>query len=128
MTDEDLELKKLLWTQVFAVCQDPFNGEAHNIVVQKNFMKALFLYLDPASVEQNQVVARWAPPQLLELQIHALNIISHLIALVPSHVHEIGGHFTLALFLQSYPDIPRRTAAMMAILSAAGFDFFKVEF
>ena len=58
VTDEDLELKKLLWTQVFAVCQDPFNIDAHNIIVQKNFMKALFIYLDPASTEQNQIIAR----------------------------------------------------------------------
>lgn len=128
VTDEDLELKKLLWTQVFAVCQDPFNIDAHNIIVQKNFMKALFIYLDPASIEQNQIVARWAGPQLLELQIHALNILSHLIALVPTHVHEIGGHFTLALFLQSYTDIPRRKSAMMAILNASNFEMFKVEF
>ena len=96
VTEEDLELKKLLWTQIFAVCQDPFNTEAHNIITQKNFIKALFLYLDPSAVEQNQIVARWAGPQILELQIHALNIISHLIPLVPSYVHEIGGHYTLA--------------------------------
>ena len=32
VTEEDLELKKLLWTQIFAVCQDPFNTEAHNII------------------------------------------------------------------------------------------------
>ena len=51
VTEEDLELKKLLWTQIFAVCADPFNTEAHNIIVQKNFIKALFLYLDPSAVE-----------------------------------------------------------------------------
>ena len=33
VTEEDLELKKLLWTQIFAVCQDPFNTEAHNIIM-----------------------------------------------------------------------------------------------
>ena len=99
VTDEDLELKKLLWTQVFAVCQDPFNVDAHNTIVQKNFMKALFVYIDPSQVEANQIVARWAQPQLIELQIHALNILSQLIALVPSHVHEIGGHIILAKFL-----------------------------
>ena len=96
--------------------------------MQKNFVKALFLYLDPSAVEQNQIVARWAGPQILELQIHALNIISHLIPLVPTYVHEIGGHLTLAQFLQTYTDVARRKAAMMAIHSAANFDAFKVEF
>ena len=86
------------------------------------------MYLDPSAVEQNQIVARWAGPQILELQIHALNIISHLIPLVPSYVHEIGGHYTLAQFLQNYTDVPRRKAAMMAIHSASNFDAFKVEF
>ena len=33
VTDEDLELKKLLWTQVFSVARDPFNTEAHNIIM-----------------------------------------------------------------------------------------------
>lgn len=50
ITEEDLELKKLLWTQIFQVCQDPFNIEAHEIAIQKNFLKALFLYLDPQSI------------------------------------------------------------------------------
>ena len=83
LTDEDLELKKLLWTQVFSVAKDPFNTEAHNIIMQKNFLAALLLYLDPVSIEKNQKITRWSPPQLLELQIHALNITSHLVGLVP---------------------------------------------
>ena len=29
VTEEDLELKKLLWTQIFHVCQNPNNSEAH---------------------------------------------------------------------------------------------------
>ena len=33
VTDEDLELKKLLWTQVFSVCHDEKNIEAHNIIM-----------------------------------------------------------------------------------------------
>lgn len=89
VTDEDLELKKLLWTQIFSVCHDQKNIEAHNIMMHKSFLKALLLYLDPNSIEGNPVITRWAPPQLLELQIHALNIVSHLVALVPQHFAEI---------------------------------------
>ena len=85
------------------------------------------LYLDPNSIEANPIITRWAPPQLQELQMHALNIISHLVGLVPQHFHEISGHKILAAFIQSYEDIPRRKAALMAILSTSFFDFFKVE-
>mmetsp|Transcript_21486 Transcript_21486/g.25187 ORF Transcript_21486/g.25187 Transcript_21486/m.25187 type:complete len:102 (-) Transcript_21486:205-510(-) len=33
VTDEDLELKKLLWTQIFSVCLDAKNVEAHQIMM-----------------------------------------------------------------------------------------------
>ena len=127
VTDEDLELKKLLWTQIFSVCHDQKNIEAHNIMMHKSFLKALLLYLDPNSIEGNPVITRWAPPQLLELQTHALNIVSHLVALVPQHFAEIQGHRVLASFIKVYHDIPRRKAVLMAILSTSFFDFFKVD-
>lgn len=101
--------------------------EAHNIMMQKSFLRALLLYLDPVSIEQNDVITRWAPPQLFELQIHGLNIISHLVSLVPQHFHEIGGHKVLAAFIESFRDIPRRKAVLMALMSTSFFDFFKVE-
>lgn len=72
-------------------------------------------------------MARWHAPQLIELQIHALNIIQNLISLVPQHIHEIRGHQTLAVFLQTYKDKPRSKAAMQALLSASTFDFFKAD-
>jgi hypothetical protein len=85
------------------------------------------IYLD-ISQKDNPIVARWRPPQLLELQIHALNIIGHLTELIPQHIHEIGGHQVLAVFLKKYKDNSRRKACMKAILSASRFEFFKVEF
>jgi len=87
VTDEDLELKKLLWTQIFSVCLDGKNSEAHQIMMQKGFLRALLIYLDPKSIESNPIITRWAPPQQFELQTHALNIISHLVPLVPQHFH-----------------------------------------
>ena len=127
VTDEDLELKKLLWTQVFSVCLEQKNVEAHNIMMQKGFLRALLLYLDPKSIDGNPIITRWAPPQLFELQTHALNIISHLVNLTPQHFHEIGGHRVLASFIQAFQDIPRRKAVLMALLSNSFFDFFKVD-
>lgn len=31
--DQDLELKRMLWTQVFHVSRDPFNINAHQILI-----------------------------------------------------------------------------------------------
>ena len=56
-----------------------------------------------------------------------MNIIGHLIALVPQHIHEISGHQTLATFLKKSKDNARRKACMKALLSASKFDFFKIE-
>ena len=95
--------------------------------MQKNFLSALLLYLEPVSIEKNQKITRWNPPQLLELQIHALNIVSHLVGLVPQHFHEIEGHKILARFVQMYTDIPRRKSALMAILNCTFFEFFKID-
>ena len=95
--------------------------------MQKGFLRALLLYLDPAQIESNTIISRWAPPQLFELQTHALNIIGHLVRLVPSHFHEIAGHRYLATFIQNFTDVKRRKAVLMALLSTSFFDFFKVE-
>ncbi len=45
--DEDVEFKKLLWTCVLYLVRDPKNIEAHNCVIEKNFMQALLMYIDP---------------------------------------------------------------------------------
>lgn len=62
VTEEDIELKKLLWTQIFSVCRDPFNTAAHDIIIQKNFIRALLMYLDAQSISQSQLIARWTGP------------------------------------------------------------------
>lgn len=91
VTEEDLELKKLLWTQVFHVCRNPANEDAREIIIQKNFLKCLLMYLD-VNQKDNPIITRWRPPQLLELQIHAMTIIGHLTGLLPKHIYEICGH------------------------------------
>jgi len=45
--DEDVEFKKLLWTCVLYLVRDPNNHEAHQCVIDKNFMQALLMYIDP---------------------------------------------------------------------------------
>jgi len=47
--DEDVEFKKLLWTCVLYVVRNPDNEEAHQCVIQNNFIQALLMYLDPNS-------------------------------------------------------------------------------
>lgn len=56
-----------------------------------------------------------------------MNIIGHVIALVPLHIHEINGHQILATFLKKCKDNHRRKACMKALLSASKFEFFKIE-
>ena len=45
--DEDVEFKKLLWTCVLYLVRDTENIEAHNCVIERNFMQALLMYIDP---------------------------------------------------------------------------------
>jgi len=45
--DEDVEFKKLLWTCALYLVRDPDNKEAHECLIEKNFMQALFMYIDP---------------------------------------------------------------------------------
>ena len=45
--DEDVEFKKLLWTCVLYVVREKENTEAHNCLIDNNFLDALLIYLDP---------------------------------------------------------------------------------
>ena len=96
-------------------------------MIEKHYFKALFLYLDPEVKDKVQTVSKWTAAQLVELQIHALNIISNLVALAPQHIYDIQGHRILAVFLHTYNDKPRRKAAMLALLNTARFDEFKTD-
>lgn len=48
-------------------------------------------------------------------------------SLVPEHVLDIGAHQQLAMFLKRFKENERRKACLKALLSAANFDFFKIE-
>lgn len=50
-----------------------------------------------------------------------------MIPILPKHVHEIGGHKILAIFLQTFTDKPRRRSVLLAILAASTFNYFKED-
>lgn len=91
-------------------------------------MKALFLYLDPPARESHPCIGKWFGPQLIDLQIHALDILTNMIPILPKHVFDIGGHKILTIFLQTFTDLPRRRAVLLALLNGSTFNYFKEEF
>jgi hypothetical protein len=50
---------------------------ANEIQFINQFYKAMLMFLDPKLCTTNVILSRWAQPQLIELQIHALNIIGN---------------------------------------------------
>jgi len=85
------------------------------------------MFLDPKSCQQNVILSRWAQPQLIELQVHALNIIGNVANFASDRIYELGGHRILANFLMTYDDKPRRKACMYALQSICKFEKFKSE-
>ena len=45
--DEDIELKKLLWTTVLYASRDSDCVEAHKEIMNNNFLNCVLMYLDP---------------------------------------------------------------------------------
>jgi hypothetical protein len=58
--DEDLELKKLLWTNVMYASRDPDCEYAHKEIMDTGFLSFIMMYLDPTS--NNPQLHRWQPP------------------------------------------------------------------
>ena len=63
--DEEMELKKLLWTTILYCSRDETCTMAHQEMIDFNFLHAILLYLDPDS--KNPQFKRWQPPQQQEL-------------------------------------------------------------
>lgn len=114
--DEDIELKKLLWTTVLYASRDQDCNMAHKEIMSSGFLRYLIMYLDNRETSSNPQLIRWQPPQAQELQIHALSIITNLITLIPEYVHSLGVKSNLVLMMQTYSDYERRIACMRAIL------------
>ena len=47
--DEDIELKKLMLTGILYLVRDPENTQAHQTLIETNFVKALLMFIDPNS-------------------------------------------------------------------------------
>lgn len=124
--DEDVEFKKLLWTCILYVVRDSANDEAHRCLIDNSFMQALLMYVDPNNSSLS--THRWQPPQLKEIQIHGLSVMSSLIPLIPDHFHSINGHVILIQFLSAFNDYERRIACMKALLNTSTYDYFKKDF
>ena len=126
-SEEDLELKKLLWTQVFEVIRGVGTDECIKTALNSEFISSLFLYLDPASCQTAISTSRWYESQLIELQVHALNIIGHLTPFMAERIYQLGGHNVIASFLKTYKDKPRLKACMLCLQAIAPVDFIKQE-
>lgn len=120
-------MKKLLWTQVFQVLRGSQSEKAREIAFKRKFFLTLLLFLDPKACQQNVILSRWAQPQLIELQVHALNIIGNLTEIAQDRVYQLGGHRVLANFLMTYEDKLRRKACMQALQSICKIEMFKPE-
>jgi len=124
--DEDIEFKKLLWTCVLYIVRDPNNTVAHEIIVNREFIAALLMYIDTNETALSQ--QRWQSLQMQEIQLHALSIIFNLIPLVPEHFHARDGHTILLQFLSTFSDYERKHGSLKALLNTSEYDYFKTDF
>ena len=124
--EEDTEFKKLLWTSISSLIKEDTKKYIHKPVVDSKFIRALAFYF---SNDQSVFAAhRWQAPQLREMQLNALAVITNIIVIMPEEFRQVEGHKILIRFLSQYPDTERRLACAKAILNAAGHEFFKKEF
>lgn len=123
--DEDVEFKKLLWTSVLYIARDPSNTSAHEIVINRDFISALLMYIDPNNT--SLATHRWQPPQLKEIQLHGLAILFNLVPLIPEHFHAKDGHSTLIHFLSTYTDYERKLSCLKVLLNASEYEYFKTD-
>lgn len=76
LTTEDLEFKKLILSGILLGVESN-NKQILDIVGNSTFIQSMLDYIHPLS--SNHAVNRWSAPQLREIQLHCLNILSNLI-------------------------------------------------
>ena len=126
-SEEDLELKQLLWTQIFEVLRGVGTPESFDTAFNGNFFKTLLMFLDPNTTINSTCINRWSESQLIELQVHCLSILGHLVPFCPERMYQVSCHLILANFLAYYTDKARRKACMLALQFMAPYDFMKAE-
>mmetsp|Transcript_23464 Transcript_23464/g.23428 ORF Transcript_23464/g.23428 Transcript_23464/m.23428 type:complete len:393 (+) Transcript_23464:1155-2333(+) len=99
---------------------------AHEIITTREVTSALMMYVDPN--DTSLLNQRWQPPQIKEIQLHALSIVFNLIPLVPEHFHARDGHSILINFISTYSDYDRKHACLKALLNTSEYDYFKKDF
>jgi hypothetical protein len=57
--DEDIELKKLLWTTVMYASRDADCDYAHKEIINTGFLNFLIMYLESTSTSSNPQLHRW---------------------------------------------------------------------
>lgn len=84
------------------------------------------MFIDPNTTASS--ITRYQPPQLKELQIHCLAVITSILPMIPEHFHQINGHVVLTQFLAAYSDHDRQMACLKAVSCTATYDFFKKDY
>ena len=79
--EEDTEFKKLLWTSISSLIKEETRACVHQAVITSKFVNALLFYFN---TDQSVLAAhRWQAPQLREMQLHALSVITNIIVIMP---------------------------------------------
>lgn len=81
---------------------------------------SLLLYIDPLA--NSYAVNRWSQPQLREIQLHCLSVLTNVILYVKEDFYEKNGLFCLTKFLTNNNDVERREQCLRAFNNAALFD------
>lgn len=76
LTTEDLEFKKLILSGILLGVESK-DERILEIVGNSTFIQSMLDYIHPLS--SNHAVTRWSAPQLREIQLHCLGILSNLI-------------------------------------------------
>lgn len=116
---EDLEFKKLLWSGILTAIQSN-NPQVLQFTQDVDFLKYLLLYIDPSS--NSYAVNRWSAPQLREIQLHALSVLSNIILYMKDDFEQKKGLSCLTKFLSSNTDPERREKCLKAFNNASLFE------
>jgi hypothetical protein len=119
LTTEDLEFKKLILSGILLGVESD-NKKILEIVGNSNFIQSMLDYIHPLS--SNHAVIRWSAPQLREIQLHCLNILSNLIVYMKDYFYQKDGLFCLTKFLTNSNDHDKKEKCLRAFVNASVLD------
>lgn len=118
-SSEDLEFKKLIWSTVLTAIQND-HAEIIQTVKESQFIMSLLLYIDPLA--NSYAVNRWSKPQLREIQLHCLSILSNVILYLKDEFQNKNGLFALTKFLTNSSDHDKREKCLRAFNNSSQFE------